>query len=59
MNIKKINNELRGDLLVKSCKLSPINAPAKIYSRTTDEYLILFVLAALSKGVSTFKGIST
>lgn len=58
MNIKKINNELRGDLLVKSCKLSPINAPAKIYSRTTDEYLILFVLAALSKGVSTFKGIS-
>ena len=58
VNIKKINNELRGDLLVKSCKLSPINAPAKIYSRTTDEYLILFVLAALSKGVSTFKGIS-
>ena len=36
----------------------PINAPARIYSKTTDEYLILFVLAALTKGVSTFKGIS-
>ena len=57
-NIKNINNELRGDLLVKSCKLLPINAPARIYSKTTDEYLILFFLAALTKGVSTFKGIS-
>ena len=58
VNVKKINNEIRGDLLVNSCKLSPIKAPAKIYSKTTDEYLILFVLAALTKGVSTFKGIS-
>jgi len=31
---------------------------ASIYARTTDEYLILFVIAALTKGVSTFKGIS-
>ena len=31
---------------------------AAIYPRTTDEYLILFIIAALTKGVSTFKGIS-
>jgi 3-phosphoshikimate 1-carboxyvinyltransferase len=31
---------------------------ASIYPRTTDEYLILFVIAALTKGISTFKGIS-
>ena len=58
VNIKNVNNELRGDLIVESCNLLPIKAPARIYSKTTDEYLILFVLAALTKGVSTFKGIS-
>ena len=53
-NLKKENNEIKGDILVKSCKLKPIKVSAKLYSRTTDEYLILFVLAALTKGVSTF-----
>ncbi len=57
-NLKKENNEIKGDILVKSCKLKPIKVSAKLYSRTTDEYLILFVIAALTKGVSTFKGIS-
>ena len=57
-NLKKENNEIKGDILVKSCKLKPIKVSAKLYSRTTDEYLILFLIAALTKGVSTFKGIS-
>ncbi len=57
-NIKKINNEISGDIFIKSCKLKPFNAPASIYPKTTDEYLILFVMAALTKGVSTFKNIS-
>ena len=29
-----------------------------MYPSTTDEYLLLFLIAALQKGVSTFKGIS-
>ena len=43
LNIKKENNEIRGDILVKSCKLKPMKTSANLYSSTTDEYLILFV----------------
>ena len=57
-NIIKDNNEIRGDILIKSSKLKPMNVPASLYPRTTDEYLILFVIASLTNGVSTFKGIS-
>ena len=57
VNLKKENNELKGDILVKSCKLKPINAPKKYYVNSTDEYPILFVIAALTKGRSIFKGI--
>ena len=57
-NLKKNNNEVKGDIVVKSCKLKPLKTPANFYSKTTDEYLILFVIAALTKGVSSFKGIS-
>ena len=44
--------------MVKSCKLKPMKTSANLYSSTTDEYLILFVMAALIKGTSSFKGIS-
>ena len=57
-NLKKENNEIRGDIIVKSCKLKPMNTPSNIYPRTTDEYLILFLISALTKGVSSFSGIS-
>ena len=56
-NIKKKNNEIVGDILVKSSKLKPINASREYYTKATDEYPIMFVVAALTKGVSTFKGI--
>ena len=56
-NLKKKNNEIRGDIIVKSCKLSPIKASKKYYVNSTDEYPILFVMAALIKGTSIFKGI--
>ena len=56
-NIRRINNEPRGDILIESCKLKPINASKKYYVNSTDEYPILFVIAALTKGISTFKGI--
>ena len=58
INLKKENNETRGDIIIKSSKLKPMKTIASIYPRTTDEYLILFVIAALTKGISTFKGIS-
>jgi len=57
-NIKKNNQELQGDIHVKTCKLKPFNASKKYYVNTTDEYPILFVIAALTKGISTFKGIN-
>jgi 3-phosphoshikimate 1-carboxyvinyltransferase len=56
-NIKKINHEKVGDIVVQSSKLKPINSSIDYYVSTTDEYPILFVIAALTKGVSVFKGI--
>ena len=56
-NIKKINNEPIGDIHVESSKLKPIKASSIYYVSATDEYPILFVIAALTKGTSTFSGI--
>jgi len=56
-NIKKKNNEIVGDILVASSKLKPISASKEYYAKATDEYPIMFVVAALTKGVSTFRGI--
>lgn len=58
INVKKENNEIRGDIIVKSSKLSPMRTPASLYPSTTDEYLLLFCIASLTKGISTFNGIS-
>ena len=58
LNLRKKNNETSGDIFVKSSILKPIKVSSKFYSRTTDEYLILFVIAALTKGISVFNGIS-
>ena len=55
--MKKNNNELRGDINSKSSNLKPIKASKFYYTNMTDEYPILFVMAALIKGISTFKGI--
>jgi 3-phosphoshikimate 1-carboxyvinyltransferase len=57
-NLKKDNNEIKGDISVKSSKLRSLKVPASMYPQTTDEYLLLFLIAALSNGVSTFNGIS-
>ena len=56
-NLKKDNNELRGDIYVESCKLKPIKASKKYYVNSTDEYPILFIIAALTNGTSVFSGI--
>ena len=56
-NMKKENNETRGDIFVKSSKLKPIKASKEYYVNSTDEYPILFVVAGLTKGISIFRGI--
>ncbi len=56
-NLKKENNEMFGDIFIKTSKLKPIFATIKFYVNSTDEYPIMFVLAALTKGCSKFYGI--
>ena len=56
-NVKKINHEYVGDIEIQSSKLKPIRASSDYYGSATDEYPILFVIAALTKGISVFKGI--
>ena len=56
-NLKKNNGKIYGDIYIESSKLKPIKASKKYYVNSTDEYPILFVIAALTKGVSIFKGI--
>ena len=58
LNKRKKNNEIIGDINVKSIKLKkPIIAPKHFYEKTTDEFPMLFCIAALTKGISIFKGI--
>lgn len=56
-NIKRKSHETYGDIIVKSGKIKPISCDSSYYSKTVDEYPILFVIAALSNGLSKFKGI--
>lgn len=58
VNLKKENNEIRGDIIAKSCKIKPMKTSAYMYPSTTDEYLLLFCIAGLTEGISIFKGIS-
>ena len=58
LNLKRENNEMSGDILIRSSNLIPFKASKKYYVNSTDEYPILFAMAALIKGVSVFEGIS-
>jgi len=53
----KKNGEISGDILIRSGKIKPIIAASKYYPISTDEYPIMFVIAALTPGISIFKGI--
>ena len=57
VNLKKKNNEISGDILVFNSKIKPIRASKKYYVNSTDEYPILFIIAALTQGISIFEGI--
>ena len=57
----KINykGEKIADIQVESAKnLKAINCPAKLNSSAIDEFLIIFLVAARSKGISYFKNLS-
>ena len=56
-NIKNVNHEKVGDIEVQSSKLKAIKANPDYYVSATDEYPILFVIAAFTEGTSIFKGI--
>ena len=56
-HLRKQNNEIKGNIIVKSSKLKPIKASQNYYVNSTDEYPILFVIASLTKGISIFNGI--
>ncbi len=57
-NRRKKNNEIIGDIKVRSGKLKkPIIASKNFYEKTTDEFPMLFCIAALTKGTSVFNGI--
>ena len=58
-NKKTYMGERIADISVKSCKnLKKINCPSKLNSSAIDEFLIIFLVAAKSKGISTFKKLS-
>lgn len=57
INSRTENNEIFADIIIYHSKLKPLKASKEYYVKATDEYPILFIIAALTKGVSIFKGI--
>ncbi len=59
LNEKKYKGEKIADIFIKSSKnLKAINCPTKYNSSAIDEFLIIFLVAAKSKGVSIFKDLA-
>ena len=57
-NLKKKSGEPVGNLIIKNSKLRGINCPKNLVPTAIDEFPLLFVAAALIKGVSKFNGIN-
>ena len=58
-NKKILEGEELGDIIVKSTNsLRSINCPSSFNSSAIDEFLIIFLVAAKSKGISYFKNLS-
>ena len=59
INKKNYRGELIGDIVVKSSNnLRAINCPTDYNASAIDEFLIIFLVAAKSKGISYFKQLS-
>ncbi len=58
-NKKIYKGELISDIYIKSVKnLKGINCPENLNSSAIDEFLVIFLVAAKAKGVSTFKNLT-
>ena len=58
INKKNYNGEILGDIKVKSTKnFKSINCPDRLNSSLIDEFLLIFLIAAKSKGISSFKNL--
>ena len=58
LNKKIYKGEPIADILVKSpSSLKSINCPSKLNSKAIDEFLIIFLIAAKAKGISTFRNL--
>jgi len=57
-NLKYISGEAVGSIIVKSSNLKAISCPKELVPSLIDEFPILFVISALTKGVSKFEAIS-
>jgi 3-phosphoshikimate 1-carboxyvinyltransferase len=58
-NIKSYRGEKIADIKVNSSKnLKPIKCPTNLNSSAIDEFLVIFLVAAKAKGISTFKNLS-
>ena len=56
LNTRKINGEKVSDIFVQSNKnLKSINLNPKMNSSAIDEFMLIFLVARISKGISTFK----
>ena len=59
INKKNYKGEKVADILVKSSNnLKPIDCPAKLNSAAIDEFLVIFLVAAKSNGISKFRNLS-
>lgn len=59
LNNRKINGERISDIYVRSNKkLKPINLNPKFNSSAIDEFLLIFLVASICKGTSTFNNLS-
>jgi 3-phosphoshikimate 1-carboxyvinyltransferase len=57
-NLKYVSGEPVGSIIVKSSTLQAINCPKRLVPSLIDEFPILFVISALTEGVSKFEDIS-
>ena len=56
-NLIKKSGEPVGNILVKSSKLKSINCSKELVPSAIDEFPLLFMIAAITKGISKFNGI--
>jgi len=58
-NKKIYKGEKKADIVVRSPKsIKAINCPSKLNSGAIDEFLVIFLVAAKAKGISSFKNLA-